>query len=75
VTPEGLEIEVRGEWPGTSAPAPRGAGGFGYDPLVIPNGETRSVAELSEDEKNAASHRARAGRALLAALAALGHLS
>jgi len=75
VTTEGLEVEVRGEWPGTIAPAPRGAGGFGYDPLVVPDGETRSVAEFSDDEKNAASHRARAGRALLAALAALGHLS
>jgi XTP/dITP diphosphohydrolase len=75
VVPEGLEVEVRGEWPGVIAPAPRGAGGFGYDPLLVPGGGTRSVAELTDDEKNAASHRARAGRALLAALAALGHLS
>jgi non-canonical purine NTP pyrophosphatase (RdgB/HAM1 family) len=74
VTPEGDEFSVRGEWPGTIATAPRGGHGFGYDPLVVPDGETRSVAELPDDEKNAASHRARAGRALIAALAARGAL-
>jgi XTP/dITP diphosphohydrolase len=68
VTADGEEFDVRGEWPGTIAAEPRGEGGFGYDPLVVPDGETRSVAELADDEKNAASHRARAGRALLAAL-------
>ena len=68
VTADGEEFDVRGEWPGTIAAEPRGEGGFGYDPLVVPDGETRSVAELPDDEKNAASHRARAGRALLAAL-------
>ena len=68
VTADGEEFDVRGEWPGSIALEPRGEGGFGYDPLVVPEGETRSVAELSDDEKNAASHRARAGRALLAAI-------
>ena len=40
--------------------APRGQGGFGYDPLFIPDGHTESYAELGEDIKNQSSHRARA---------------
>ena len=53
-------VVVRGEWPGTIARAARGAGGFGYDPVFIPDGETRSAAELSAAEKDAVSHRGRA---------------
>ena len=68
VSADGEEFDVRGEWPGVVATAPRGFGGFGYDPVIVPDGETRTVAELSDEEKSAASHRARAGRALLAAL-------
>lgn len=62
---------VRGEWPGVIARAPRGAGGFGYDPLFIPAGESRSAAELSPEEKDAASHRGRALALLVPALRAL----
>ena len=49
----------------------RGAGGFGYDPLFIPEGETRSAAELTPAEKDAASHRGRALALLVPALRAL----
>jgi XTP/dITP diphosphohydrolase len=62
---------VRGQWPGTIAREPRGAGGFGYDPLFIPEGERRSAAELSPEEKDAASHRGRALALLVPALRAL----
>jgi len=48
--------------------APRGAGGFGYDPLFIPDGFTQSFAELGEDVKNRLSHRAQALAQLKAAL-------
>ena len=51
---------VRGEWPGAVARAPRGSGGFGYDPIFVPAGSSRSAAELTPDEKDAASHRGRA---------------
>ncbi len=59
---------VRGEWPGVIAAAPRGAAGFGYDPLFVPAGLAVTVAEMSEADKNLQSHRARAARALLARL-------
>jgi XTP/dITP diphosphohydrolase len=62
---------VRGEWPGTVARAPRGEGGFGYDPVFVPAGTDRSAAELSPAEKDAASHRGRALTLLLPALRAL----
>jgi XTP/dITP diphosphohydrolase len=65
IAPGGLEVTARGEVAGTLAPAPRGTGGFGYDPAFVPEGETRTVAELSAAEKDAISHRARAARALL----------
>ena len=54
-----------GQWPGEILPAARGEGGFGYDPLFLPDGETRSAAELSASEKNRLSHRGRALTALL----------
>jgi len=47
-----------GELRGTIAEAPRGSAGFGYDPIFIPDGETRTIAEMSSDEKNRISHRA-----------------
>lgn len=51
----------RGEVKGTIAPEPRGANGFGYDPVFIPNeGNGRTFAEMSAEEKNSLSHRARA---------------
>lgn len=70
VSPLG-ETVVRGEWPGVVAREPRGAGGFGYDPIFVPLGSTRSAAELSPGKKDAASHRGRALALLLPALRAL----
>ena len=58
------ESVVEGRWPGRLALAPAGEGGFGYDPIFIPDGQEpgseRTVAEMSAAEKNAQSHRARA---------------
>lgn len=73
VVPEGLpqpaqELMVEGVWPGRLATEPHGAGGFGYDPIFIPDGATVTSAELSAEEKNAQSHRARAFQALIPAL-------
>ena len=62
---------VRGEWPGVIAREPAGAGGFGYDPLFVPDGETRSAAQLTPQEKDAASHRGRALALLIPELSAL----
>ncbi|MBT8131860.1 MAG: RdgB/HAM1 family non-canonical purine NTP pyrophosphatase [Gammaproteobacteria bacterium] len=50
----------QGTWEGSIAPAPRGDGGFGYDPLFIPLNSDRTAAELSAAEKNRLSHRAQA---------------
>jgi XTP/dITP diphosphohydrolase len=69
VAPGAAEAEiVRGEWPGVIAPAARGVSGFGYDPLFVPAGSQLTVAQMTEADKNAQSHRARAARALLARL-------
>jgi XTP/dITP diphosphohydrolase len=65
------EHVVRGEWPGAIAQAPRGAGGFGYDPIFVPTGSDRSAAELTPAEKDAASHRGRALALLVPALKSL----
>ena len=54
------EVVVRGEWSGTIAREPRGDGGFGYDPVFVPDGYDRTAAELSPAEKDAISHRGRA---------------
>ncbi|OBF31021.1 non-canonical purine NTP pyrophosphatase, RdgB/HAM1 family [Mycolicibacterium peregrinum] len=59
---------VRGEWPGTVIREPRGDGGFGYDPVFLPEGSTLTAAELSPAEKDAASHRGRALALLVPAL-------
>lgn len=69
VTPEGVEHVVRGELVGTLLTEPRGDGGFGYDPILQPEGHDRSCAELSADEKNAISHRGQAFRALAPTIA------
>jgi XTP/dITP diphosphohydrolase len=61
---------VRGEWPGAIAETPHGRGGFGYDPVFVPEGRTTTVAEMSDADKNRESHRARAAHALLARLTA-----
>jgi XTP/dITP diphosphohydrolase len=55
---------VRGSCEGTILEQARGEGGFGYDPLFLPAGDTRSMAELSPDEKAAISHRGRATRSM-----------
>jgi XTP/dITP diphosphohydrolase len=68
VVPGGSETVEHGEWRGTLVRSPRGSGGFGYDPIFVPDGERRTSAELSPAEKDAASHRGRAFRALLPAL-------
>ncbi|MGA5820662.1 RdgB/HAM1 family non-canonical purine NTP pyrophosphatase [Kitasatospora sp. NPDC094028] len=62
--PDGTERVVEGRLLGTLRTAPAGAGGFGYDPILQPLGETRTCAELTADEKNAISHRGQAFRAL-----------
>lgn len=53
-----------GECRGSIGFEARGGGGFGYDPIFVPDGETRTMAELSSDEKHARSHRAMALRAM-----------
>ena len=72
IAPDGGEVTARGELTGTLAAAPRGTGGFGYDPAFVPDGETRTVAEMRPEEKDAISHRARAARALLPLLEKTG---
>jgi len=72
IAPDGGEVTARGELTGTLAAAPRGTGGFGYDPAFVPAGESRTVAEMSPGEKDAISHRARAARALLPLLEKTG---
>jgi XTP/dITP diphosphohydrolase len=64
VLPDGREWTVRGEMTGRLIREPRGEGGFGYDPIFVADGETRTNAELSPAEKDAISHRGKAFRAL-----------
>ncbi|OBI92477.1 RdgB/HAM1 family non-canonical purine NTP pyrophosphatase [Mycobacterium sp. 1245805.9] len=54
------EVVVRGEWPGSIVREARGDGGFGYDPVFLPDASDRTAAELSPAEKDAVSHRGRA---------------
>jgi XTP/dITP diphosphohydrolase len=62
------EIVVRGVWPGSIVREPRGGGGFGYDPVFLPSGSLRTAAELTPEQKDAASHRGRALALLVPAL-------
>ena len=55
-----LPIIAQGLWHGTIALEARGDGGFGYDPLFVPAGDSRTAAEYRAAEKNSISHRARA---------------
>ena len=55
---------VEGRVSGTLARTPRGSNGFGYDPVFVPDGDTRTLAEYTDVEKNAISHRGNAFRAL-----------
>ncbi len=70
LAPDGGEVRATGTLAGTIADAPRGEEGFGYDPIFVPDGETRTVAELGNAWKAEHSHRARAAKALAEALAA-----
>jgi XTP/dITP diphosphohydrolase len=69
LSPEGREVRGTGVLEGSIAREPAGAGGFGFDPVFVPNGETRTVAELGDEWKALHSHRALAAQALLAELA------
>ena len=66
LTPNGLELRGTGTLSGRIVDEPRGSEGFGYDPIFVPDGETRTVAELGNEWKAQHSHRANAARALLA---------
>jgi XTP/dITP diphosphohydrolase len=70
IAPDGYELRGTGALLGRIASEPRGSEGFGYDPIFVPNGEERTVAELGDGWKAEHSHRARAAQALLVALAA-----
>jgi len=70
VAPDGEERLFYGRCDGTMAAARAGARGFGYDPVFVPAGETRTMAELEDGEKDAISHRGLAARALWDWLAA-----
>lgn len=62
--PDGRVEGVEGRVTGTLVRAPRGTNGFGYDPVFVPDGDGRTLAEHTDDEKNAISHRGNAFRAL-----------
>jgi XTP/dITP diphosphohydrolase len=64
IAPDGKEFRGTGVFSGRIADAPRGSGGFGYDPVFVPDGEERTVAELGDGYKAEHSHRAQAARAL-----------
>src|SRR6478672_2413728 len=66
----GREVVEYGQLEGVLLREPRGAGGFGYDPVLQPAGHDRGCAELSAEEKNAISHRGKAFRALLPSIVA-----
>ena len=66
--PDGREVVAEGVCAGRIALAASGAGGFGYDPVFVPDGFDRPFAEMSVEEKNAVSHRGRAFRTLAAKL-------
>jgi XTP/dITP diphosphohydrolase len=68
LSPAGTELRGSGVLRGTVALAPRGSEGFGFDPVFVPTGESRTVAELGDRWKAEHSHRALAARSLLASL-------
>jgi XTP/dITP diphosphohydrolase len=72
VSPSGAIVRGAGTLEGYIAKERRGNEGFGFDPLFIPEGEERTVAELGNDWKAKHSHRANAARALLDALGETG---
>ena len=66
VYPDGREVTAEGYMYGKIIDTPRGERGFGYDPIFVMDGEMRTVAEMSDEEKNAVSHRAKALESRLA---------
>ncbi|QFQ97705.1 RdgB/HAM1 family non-canonical purine NTP pyrophosphatase [Streptomyces phaeolivaceus] len=66
--PDGTERVVEGRLRGVLRHTPVGTNGFGYDPILQPEGDTRTCAELSPEEKNAISHRGKAFRGLVPVL-------
>jgi XTP/dITP diphosphohydrolase len=66
--PTGESRAVTGTVEGVLIRSRRGTGGFGYDPVFLPHGHDRTTAEMSDEEKNAISHRGRAFRALVPAI-------
>lgn len=68
IAPDGREYRGTGTLSGRIAEAAEGTGGFGFDPVFVPDGECETVGVLGDDWKQANSHRSRAARALLAAL-------
>jgi XTP/dITP diphosphohydrolase len=68
LSPAGDELRGTGTLEGRIADDPRGSEGFGFDPIFVPEGEERTVAELGDEWKAANSHRARAAAALRQAL-------
>ena len=68
LSPEGVEVRGTGVLHGTIATEARGSEGFGFDPVFVPEGATRTVAELGNDWKAGNSHRARAAAELLTRL-------
>jgi XTP/dITP diphosphohydrolase len=69
IAPGGSEVRATGRLDGRIAHERRGSEGFGYDPIFVPDGEERTVAELGDAWKREHSHRARAARALAARVA------
>jgi XTP/dITP diphosphohydrolase len=67
--PDGREVHAEATCDGLLETKPRGQGGFGYDPIFVPLGSDRTMAELSPEEKDRISHRGRALRALRSILA------
>ncbi|GLX07814.1 XTP/dITP diphosphatase [Microbispora sp. NBRC 16548] len=67
--PSGEEHVVEGAVHGHLIRERRGTGGFGYDPIFVPDGETRTTSEMSAEEKNAISHRGKAFRAIAPVIA------
>jgi XTP/dITP diphosphohydrolase len=68
----GGELVLERSWEGSLADEPTGSGGFGYDPIFVPEGDSRTSSELSDEGKDALSHRGQAFRALAEHLLALG---
>jgi XTP/dITP diphosphohydrolase len=68
LAPDGEELRGEGVLEGELATERRGSGGFGYDPIFVPAGDTRTVAEIGDGWKRRNSHRARAAQSLDAAI-------